>query len=489
MKVFQPKAEVRLIKAARRSELATGLNVVGARYAGLTTIDLTPYLSDSGGLTVGKALRAPMGSFSVSLADKMHGLQETLAALIEPMDLIEIRMAHNPSDYGKEGNASRLPVLMRGFVTTVQRTESMLNGQPSRSVVIGGNDFGKALEILRIYYLMNSVVGDNILSELKFFQKYAAQGADKIMGAPAFVNLVLDKIVNPYLLRLTQLADGKALDATVINQIRAEVSIQGVVSPLSVSNFPGGSVWQFLAQFLDIGTFNEMFLEEREDGIVLVVRPNAFRDARDQPVNAGTEAKTVTIDAEDVEAQTLTRSDVGVANYYWVTSDDWQMVYNQGVREMSQRGSDEFYAPFTYVNCAVERYGFRKMEVTSSMGPSSVTNVDAAGVATVNIDTDKMLGWLENRRVTLAAQNKDNVVFEEGSLQIRGNEKIRAGMELLVRRGRSVVRYYVTSVNHTFMPFNFFKTHVTVERGTGFIERSQNGNSPYLAELTMKGAV
>jgi hypothetical protein len=489
MKVFHPKAEVRLIKAYQRDELATGLTAVASRYAGLKTIDLTPYLSDTGGLQVGKALRSPMGYFSLSLADKMHSLQETLAALIEPMDIVEIRMAHDPSIYSRPGEASRVPIVMRGFVTGIRRVETMSGGQPMRSVVITGNDFGKALEILRIYYLMNSVVGDIVLSELKFFQKYAAQGADKIMPAATFVQLVLDNIVTPYLGYLTQLADGRALDAKVINKITAEVSIDGVVSPLSVSAFAGGSVWQFLSEFLDVGTFNEMFLDEREEGIVLVVRPNAFRDAQGSPINPGTEAATVLIDAEDIEASTLTRSDMGVANYYWVTNQSWQINENQGTREMSQRGSDEFYAPFSYVNCAVRKYGYRKMEVSSAMGPPTQSNVDAQGVATTNIEADKLLAWLEDRRVKLAASNKDNVVFEEGSMEIRGNEKVKPGMELLVRRGTAVSRYYVTAVNHSFMPFAHFKTSITVERGTGFIDRAQNGNSPYLAELTLKGAV
>jgi hypothetical protein len=53
---------------------------------------------------------------------------------------------------------------MRGFVTSVSRSETMANGEPRRHVTIMGHDFGKLLQIIRIYYLNGSVVGDNILS-------------------------------------------------------------------------------------------------------------------------------------------------------------------------------------------------------------------------------------------------------------------------------------------------------------------------------------
>jgi hypothetical protein len=90
-------------------------------------------------------------------------VRQSLYAMIEPMDIIEIRMAHAPSSY-----EDRIPVVMRGFVGMIRRSRSMSGGKPQRTVMVAGNDYGKILQILRIYYLNNSAVGDNIVAEMKF---------------------------------------------------------------------------------------------------------------------------------------------------------------------------------------------------------------------------------------------------------------------------------------------------------------------------------
>lgn len=494
--VYEPKIEIRLIKAAPRAELAPGVAVDGPRYGQLKGINLTPFLSETGGVRLGKSVRSPMGGFSITLADRMYvgpadnPLHESIYALIEPMDLIEIRMAHDTSDpaYVKAG---KLPIAMRGFVSTVRRNETITGGQPMRTVNIIGHDFGKLLETIRIYYLYNSVVGDKILSELKFFQKYAGAGAEKIMPAAEFVELVLDNVVNPLIQRITGLAD-RNQDAVIIDTIEAEVSIEGVVSPYMVSAFPGGSVYEFLTSFLDAGPFNEVFLEERETTITLVVRPNPFLDPQRKPIQAGNPdlvAAATVIDAIDIEVLDLMRGDDGVSNYYWVYNAGWQIIENLSVQELSQQGSVDLYAPFNYPNCDITRYGFKKMEVESRLGPGGIAYGDAPSVAQLGVSAESLHGWLDKRRVTLAAQNKDNVIFERGSLQIRGNEKIKAGSYIVVRRGALDTLYYVVAVDHTFVIGQSFKTTLTVERGTGFIDRAQRPGSPYLGELTLKGSV
>lgn len=493
MKVFEPKIEIRLVKSSRREELAPGI-ATATRYRTLSSLDLTPYLSDGTPVQVGKSVREPAGAWSLSLVDRMvPGMRESLYALIEPMDMVEFRLAHNPADQDYAGVAGagryQLPVVMRGFVSSVTRTRGIEGGEPMRMIQVSGHDFGKILQILRIYYLNNSVIGDNIIAELKFFQKYAGAGDAKIMQAAEFVQLVLDKVINPYIVNLTLNADGKDVAASVVQKLTAEVSIPGAVSPDAVSNLTEVSVHQFLSQLLDVGPFNELYLEERPDSVALVVRPNPFLGVHRKPIQDGPAAEVVEIDTIDVESISESRTDAGVANYYWVTNGGWQLIMNQPMRELAAASPQEDYAPFNYVNCHSGRYGFRKMEVASSMGPTTLRNSDATPATEVATENDKLLGWLVDRRHVLAAQNKDNVVFESGSMRVRGNERIKAGAMLAVRHGSTRALYYVTHVAHEFLPYNSFKTTVMYERGTGFIDRAQQAVAPYLAEMNVKGAV
>ena len=491
MKTFQPKLEVRLIKTARRD--VVGLDVPAAkRYASLDAIDLTPYLADSTPVRLGKSVRDASGGWSLMLVDKpVPGTMETLYALIEPMDIIEFRLAHAPFEYrGESGvNKYKLPVVMRGFVSVIARTRSMAGGRPIRTISLSGHDFGKILEILRIYYLNNSAIGDNIIAEMKFFSKYAGPEFAKIMSGAEFVALVLEKVINPYISRLTAGADGGRVESTVIKSITADVSISGTVSPTAIAVFEDGSVHQFLSQFLDAGAFNEMFLEEREDAVALVVRPNPFMDIKNKPIQASLPLAQVMIDDVDVETITESRTDGGVANYYWVTNAGWQIQDNMTMKQLADASPVEQYVLLDYGNCAAGRYGFRKMEVESRMGPPEQEYQDALLKEKKITETDKRMTWLVDRRRILAAQNQDNVVLESGEIHVRGNEKIKAGMYLVVNYGSFSVRYYVTHVQHDFHPFVSFKTIVSFERGNGFIERAQRPIPPYLAEQNKKGAV
>lgn len=592
MKVFEPKIEVRLIKSGRRQEVATSISTA-ARYQTLSSLNLTPYLSDSTPVRVGKSVREPAGAWSLSMVDRMvPGANESLYALIEPMDMIEFRLAHNPADpaYAGASGGSRyqLPVVMRGFVSSVSRARAMNDGHPTRMIEVSGQDFGKILQILRIYYLNNSVIGDNIVAELKFFQKYASSADAKIMTAAEFVQLLLDKVINPYIGKLALNADGQAAGTSVVSKLTANVSIPGAVDPHAIAAFVDGSVYEFLATILDVGPFNELYLDETDTGVALVVRPNPFLDANRRPIQAPFTQSTkddqtalkakveaaqasyeeanakadlslsaaksalasadaaeaagdadmaaqyraisqarlddykreaavakplldnwlalnkqykaaatavpdnlptqvVEIDASDVESITEARSDQGVANYYWVTNSGWQIIMNEGMRQLAGASPVTDYAPFDYVNCAAARYGFRKMEVSSSMGPDTLLNRDALPASDTLTENDKLLGWLVERRRILAAQNRDNVVFESGSMRVRGNERIKAGVILAVRQGTTRTLYYVTHHAHDYLPFNSFKTTVMFERGTGFIDRAQAPVAPYLAELSPWG--
>jgi hypothetical protein len=107
--------------------------------------------------------------------------------------------------------------------------------------------------------------------------------------------------------------------------------------------------------------------------------------------------------------------------------------------------------------------------------------------------------WIDDRRAELMAQNKDNVVFENGSITLMGQCTLRPGMYLRVRHGRDggdlkpfVWECYVIAVQHRMVPYQGFVTVATFRRGTSFaerIKRSSGQGSPYLAEWNQRGAL
>lgn len=489
--VFSPKIEIRLIKTARRSRLSDSLTAA-ARYQEFTAIDLTPYLVEGAAVEVQQYLGGGAGTWAASLVDRMMPeYKETLYGMIEPMDLVEIRMARSPHEYqGKSGeNGYKLPITMRGFVSTVQRSRSMSGGEPVRQIRLSGHDYSKVLDILRIYYLNNSAIGDNILGELKFFHKYAGLDQAKIMSGKDFVGLVLDALINPFIDRLTVNAQGDKVGAAVMHKLSADVSIIGNVSPISVSLFAGGSVQQFLSQFLDVGAFNEMFVDDREDESVLVVRANQFLDLEDNSIQEDLPPiEVVSIADEDIESISESRSDAGVANYFWVTSDGWQYIESVTTKQLASASPAADYALFDYINSNAARFGFRMMEVGTTMGAPEQNYGDALQASAAMAETDKRIKWLSDRRKILASQNKDNAVLEYGQMVVKGNERIKRGMYVRVAYGDFVAMYYVTSVFHRYVPFQSFKTIVAFERGTGFVNRAKRADAAYLAEMNLKGA-
>lgn len=489
MRLYEPKVEVRLIKAFTRKEIVAEVPVA-ARYGDLKALDLTDWLGEMGVVRTSKSVREPAGGFTITIPDEAYVWpQETVYALVEPMDLVEIRFCHDPFEYAKPDEGYRPPVVMRGLVSSVTRNEVMSGGRPQRTVTIAGQDFGKILQIIQIFYLNNSVVGDNILSELAFFQKYAGENSAKVKTAQEFVSDVLVGVINKYLKRFTSLADGESVGAKVINEWSSNVTIDGVVSPYSVASFNNTSLHQMLQTLLDVGAFNEMYVEDLQDGVQLTVRPAPFLDVQGNLIQ-GKFPEYAVIPDEDVISVSVSRTDAGVANYYWVSNSRWTMMSNEDAKRLASVGDEGSFILFNYLNSQSAYYGIRKMEVESTLGPQEYANYEAQTKAQQPVQTNSLADWLQKRRKLLADINKDNVVFEHGSMRIRGNERVKSGMQIyLVRNGSVVSTYYVTRVDHEFSPYQGFYTNLTVERGTSFIGRSQSELPDYFPEINARGVV
>lgn len=597
MRVFEPKVSVKLIKSFTRKEIVDGVPI-SSRYESLGAVDLTPFLGDGGGVKTSKSVREPAGGFTLTLCDfRDAATRETIYALIEPMDMVEIRFAHDPyavalaaeteppadttaeekariqaeidkehslaikaaaeksvhtklanmyfEDYltaqkmadvggtrdakekmisetalekkykaeedahaakeeelirkrdgvGKAVTSKKvdiskgMPIVMRGLVTAVSRREIMGDGRPTRTIVVAGQDFGKLLQIYQIYYLDNAVIGDNLLTEFKFFHKYIGAGTEKAKPATEFIQEVATNVLTPYLKDFAQfaVANAKSVGASVLTEWTVKANIPGNVSPWVVCQFNNISLWQLLHSVLDIGPFNEMFVEDAADAINLVVRQIPYLDAAGKQIQ-GDPVAVSSVSGEEIIEQSLTRTDAGLANLYWASNATAAMMNNEDARRQVATGAPETYIFFKYPNCASDRYGVRKMEVTTTLLPPEYVSSDAQTKVELPEQGGSLLNWMANRRKTLAAINKDNVLFEHGTIRIRGRESIKAGTYIEVSRGNGVVsKYYVVKVDHDFLPYRAFTTTLTVERGTNFIERAKSKDPLYFPEMNGGG--
>jgi hypothetical protein len=471
-KVRQPKIQIWLQKNVSRTMLAGGVPA-SQRYSGRApVVDLSPYLGDHGAVRVMKSVRSAAGSFSITLADRVNpdGL-DSMYGLIEPMDMIEIRLV---SDAYLIGAQTNFPVLMRGFVSDVSRSEGMDGqGKPQRSVTITGQDYGKIWQIQQLF-LMPFLPADAtaMLSSFPFFARFGIGG--DIQPAATFAQSVVDKLLNPYLASMSK------EDISPVQLLGTDISVtDGAVSPFGLGGWSGGSVYALLMQFGDVGPWNELFIEDRDDRPYLVYRPNPFMSADGSefilPQATENGPGFIPITASDVMGLQATRSDCDLANYFWVDAPTYAMTRPEIQRLDTYQGDPESLFVTNYGNVDPTLYGTRRMtEQTQQANPADVLQGvgQPAGAArdAANLTAAQ---WITRRRKQLIDQNRDNVMFERGAMRLKGNHLIRAGKYVRLARGRMVSDYYAVAVTHDYLPFGHYVTSVQFERGTGFIDRAQ----------------
>lgn len=175
IKTYQPGVRVLLNKNIVRT---AGVSQRTAGGSGV--IDLTPFLGDYGSVTTNKNLNDPMGAFQIVLADQIErSAMDSLYGMIEPMDHIVIRMAREPHLFGGD-----LPVIMRGFVSKVSRSEAFgEDGRPIRTVRIAGNDYGKVFVNRQIFYLYDyNAAPVGTLQTSSLFEKFGIYPAEPEIG-------------------------------------------------------------------------------------------------------------------------------------------------------------------------------------------------------------------------------------------------------------------------------------------------------------------
>lgn len=492
IKVRQPALSVLLKKNVGRTTLDGNLPV-STRYSGQQkTIDLTPYFGDQGSVRVSKSVREPAGAFVLTFADKIdQSAQDTVYGLVEPMDVIEIRMAGDGYLNAYSVGAAMPPVMMRGFVSNIRRSETMqANGQPQRAVIISGQDYGKIWQILQVFFMPNAPSGENLITSFPFFARFGL--SFKTMPAEQFVQEVFEKVINPYINDMAS-QGGNDPKTSPLLQIKPDMQINdGNVSPFGAGGWAGGTIYSLLAQHCDLGVWNELYIEDREDAPYVVYRPNPFMSVDGKtyimPVEKDKEPKIVPIERADVVSLVSDRSDANVANYFWVDAPRFNLNYVETMRAMAYQGDKETFFVENYGNINPKLYGTRKMwEQTqqAGRGESDSGNGTPDGEPR-RINEVDAIAWMTKRRIQLIEQNRDNVVLENGTMRLKGNENIKSGTYVRLKNGNLESDYYAVNVQHDYVPFGTYTTTVSFERGTGFIDRVQKSggkSSPYWAEV------
>lgn len=491
--VATPKISVRLYKSIMRQPGEAGLPT-SERYANKEAyIDLTPFFGDGTSISTTKNIGQPCGTFSLSFSDKPNvsgqnmgpvldsaGL-ESIYGLVEPMDVVEIRMWN-----GIGPCPNPLPIKMRGFVSEISRGRQMgKDGKPMRTVVVSGQDYGKILQSFQLLYIPSYDGSAPLLTGWNFFEQFGGNVKNVITGAE-FINLLLDKAINPLLDTLLPQNNG------VPRVIKPDLQASGSVSDSWMNQ--EGSVYDLMKQYLDVGVWNELFIEDREDGVYLVWRPVPAIDLMTGRAiqNLPQPPKNGTVPDGYISDLRQTRNDSSVYNYYWVTNNRFAMVDDiyRKVEAIMAGGTQQ---TMEYPNTAKKYYGVRAMYADSVMSPDDVTSVSSGLEQNPQEQrSGYMLDWIKDRRDIMIQSNKDNVVLEFGALSMKGGptrdnstDALRSGDYLTVLDGKITWSAYIMSVQDNFIPYNSYSTALEFARGTGFAERVSStggGVSPWLKE-------
>lgn len=470
IKVFTPLIQVTLTKT---TGLANGSAYRGAS-SGIDFADITELLGDAGAVRTVKSVDGEAGGFSISFADGVQAdLADTAYALIEPMDMVEIRMA-------RVAGSGDLPLVMRGFVSSIRRAETIAeDGRPMRVVIVQGQDETK------LWYNFGIFPENVYRTTGDFIDRFALLARTKIAVRMLPVNDMMGQLVDMLNVKVAEMSD--YTDAGIPQYSFEGTVPEGVISPSLIAPLMKGAFWQ-LAGIIADRPWNELFIESREEGPVVVFRPVPYfaLEGGGLIMPGATDPGAFDRDSEHVVTWDVSRSDHRTANFFWVEPSGGQLDSNAGVNVAALRTGavDSYGNP----NSALEIFGHRKLQHVTRLMPDTATKApmnEDPGIKEQKIDDQN--AWHIRRAEQLRDLNMDNVAWEEISLVLQGHEELRPGRYLRITRGHYygqglTTLGYVEKVAHTFSPLRSFTTTLSVIRSDGFVNRDASSGMPYFIE-------
>lgn len=505
-----PRITVRLYKTITR-DFIDGRTPVSRRYSGSPEyIDLTPFLGEGSSVMTSKSVRDPAGAFAIMFADRpMHSGSkfvnavpteaiESIYGLVEPQDMIEIRMWSGIGEW----RGGDYPIKMRGFVSNITRAQMMSqDGKPIRQVTIAGQDFGKIWQMYQVLYLPAYAAGTPLLTSLKFSQLFGSD-AKNVMKAAEFVRTVVDKVVNPFLNEM--LPKSIPLPRSIRTDKYLAVA-HGVVN----NNYQDvqGSIYTILSTFADVGVWNELYIEDHEDGVHCVYRPTPALSITQVP---GKPDRRIQDDAPDpifcdipdnyIQTITASRTDANVANFFWVNNSRFDMIDDLSRKLMGLSGNNQTINLKDYPNSAAGYYGIRPMYAATQQAGDDVINMGTGQYQSAQDRRSAQVeAWIDQRRRLMSEMNQDNVVFETGEASVKGCPMrpdgitaMKAGDYARFINGNMSWVAYVHQIVDEFQPYQSYKTSLRYERGENFIARSAREGgweSPWLSEQATRSGI
>lgn len=503
-KTYQPQCKLMLKKKIFRTN-GVSSRAEKIHHGVLKEFDLSPFLGDSGSVTVSRSLYFPAGYFEFKFVDrglnvpadggKLASVLEilndlgfsfnpankpldSLYGLLEPMDMIEIYMSRSLSK-------ADMPIMMRGMVRKISRTESMGDdGVPSRSVVVTGSCLGAAFDIYKISLIAElgkdpkSPGYNPLMTEADWMRLFGFEGEEQF---PQPCDKFMSKIVD--------LVNEKFMKTVGYPEFIKNMEVKDGVVMVSSLNQYEGALWAAMIDRADT-PWNELYVEDTEDGPQVTYRVTPLYDLNDDfcqtdrvdmpggVVIGGVEINRIS--ADDIVSLEASRDDDRVFNFYVLDSSYISLV---GKPEFQKQFLNADYQVFNYENNKPEWYGVRRMDAALYQYPLSVkAKLKGQKEKVSNEQGIDIFNYSMRRRLQLAKMNADNLVFEHGYMTFKGNEAVKIGNYVRVTRGEMINDYYAHTVTHTFTPFKSFMTTVDFIRGTGFIGRNRSEKPPHLTE-------
>lgn len=476
IKTYKPKIEIRL-------KSGVSISLEGqTNFGKIRDLDITPFLGENGTVEIEKSVMTPFGQFKITIPDKpvaddygTGDVNDTIYGLVESFDYIEIKMTHDTTQSPK--------MMMRGWITSVEREETISqDGQLQRVVTLAGNDLAYVFNIASIMPPSKELA--NIGSALSSWSLAEALGLTKIDGSVSNLSLAtmyqkcLDIVINP---RLAEMSTAYGHQIQFDNQIPSNI-----ITMIDRMNPVENTIWQLWQLYSDSAWY-ELFTEDREDEHYLVVRPKPYMSLGGEPIEIDgttTTADSLDIDVADIVELRPQRSEADVLNIFLVSPYLMSGMASDAVYYtlMTKYSVNDLKAP-SYANSDSKIYGYRTIKRVFRHLKDTFVSPGAQQPEAIKKTNDTTAEeFTKARAKSLFEMTKDNVLFTNGTMRLRGNVDVKAGIYLNVRRGQHHYVVYVQHVRHVFAPFGAFVTDIQFIRGTDYYERKKMSQSPYLAE-------